>query len=290
VARSAAEIHLDARRGRLAERFAAIRREGRTGLVTYVTGGDPDLTRSRDILLALDRAGADVIEVGVPFSDPVADGPAIQRASERALAAGANLRTTLDLVAEVRADVTAAMVLFTYVNPVMRFGVDGFVTRAAAAGVDGVLLLDLPIEEASTMHAALGGAGLDQIFLVSPTTTDRRLAEAARLGRGFLYAISRVGVTGARTRVADSAAPLVARLRAITPLPIALGFGIARPEHVAEVGAFADAAVVGSALVDVIARAAAEGQDVAGAAEQFVRWLATAHAVGEPAGAEPLGP
>ncbi len=172
-------------------------------LVTYVTAGDPDLARSADVLRALVRGGADVIEVGVPFSDPIADGPAIQRASERALAAGSTLSAALDLVATVRAEIDVPLVLFTYVNPVLRFGVDAFVSRAAEAGVDGVLLLDLPIEESGAVHAALDRRGLDQIFLVSPTTTDERLREAGRLGRGFLYAISRLGVTGTREAVAD---------------------------------------------------------------------------------------
>jgi len=242
-------------------------------LVTYVTAGDPDRARSRDVLLALGRAGADVIEVGVPFSDPIADGPAIQRASERALAAGSTLATTLDLVREVREQIAAPIVIFTYVNPVMRMGPDTFVARAAEAGVDGVLLLDLPIEEASAMRQALDARGIDVIFLVSPTTTDARLAEAARLGRGFLYAISRLGVTGARDAVATSAQPLVERLRRVSHLPVALGFGISRPEHVREVMGYADAAVVGSALVEVIADAAAKGADVPAAVEAFVLWL-----------------
>lgn len=242
-------------------------------LVTYVTAGDPDLLRSREILLALDRAGVDVIEVGVPFSDPIADGPVIQRASERALAAGGTLGTTLDLVRGVRHEIKAAIVLFTYVNPVLRMGTDTFVARAAEAGIDGVLLLDLPIEEADDMRAALDRRQIDTIFLVSPTTSDARLAEAARLGRGFLYAISRLGVTGARDAVAGSARPLVDRIRKATTLPVALGFGVSRPEHVREIQAYADAAVVGSALVQVVADAASGGRDVATAAGEFVSWL-----------------
>jgi tryptophan synthase alpha chain len=214
-----------------------------------------------------------VLEVGVPFSDPIADGPAIQRASERALAAGAHLPATLDLIESVRADIPAPIVVFTYVNPVFRFGLDRFAARAAAAGVDAVLLLDLPIEEAAGTKATLDAHGLDQIFLISPTTSDARLRQAAEYGRGFLYAISRLGVTGARERVADSAAPLVARIRSITRLPVALGFGISRPEHVREVTAFADAAVVGSAIVNRIAEAAAGGEDPAAGVEAFVRWL-----------------
>jgi tryptophan synthase alpha chain len=258
---------------RLAPAFDRLRATKATGLVTYVTAGDPDLGRSRDVLLALARGGADVIEVGVPFSDPIADGPAIQRASERALAAGAHLEASLDLVASVRPAIDVPLVLFTYVNPVLRLGVDAFVARAAAAGIDGVLLLDLPIEEAEPIRRALDAHGIDQIFLISPTTTDTRLREAARLGRGFLYAISRLGVTGTRDAVAATARPLVDRIRAATSLPIALGFGISRPEHVAEVAGFADAAVVGSAIVQQIADAAQNGHDPAPAVERFVRWL-----------------
>jgi tryptophan synthase alpha chain len=258
---------------RLAETFQRLRTRGDTGLVAYVTAGDPDLPRSRKIINAVGRAGADVLEIGVPFSDPVADGPAIQRASERALAAGSHLSAALDLVAEVRAELAPAVVLFTYVNPVLRLGLDRFVARAAEAGVDGVLLLDVPIEEAADVRARLDAKGIDQIFLISPTTSDARLAEAARLGRGFLYAISRLGVTGARDAVAGTARPLVARIRAATTMPIALGFGISRPEHVTEVGEFADAAVVGSALVQVIAEASSNGGDPATRAGDFIRWL-----------------
>jgi tryptophan synthase alpha chain len=258
---------------RLAETFDRLKTGGRGGLVAYVTACDPDPARSADVLRALDRAGADVIEVGVPFSDPIADGPAIQRASERALAAGGSLAAALDLVRDVRDSMTAPVVLFTYVNPVVRMGADRFMARAVESGVDGVLLLDLPIEESDAMQSALARYGLDQIFLVSPTTTRERLKEAGRLGRGFLYAISRLGVTGARDTVAGSAAPLVARVREVTSLPIALGFGISRPEHVAEVCRYADAAVVGSAIVNVIAKAAANGGDPGHDVEQFVRWL-----------------
>jgi tryptophan synthase alpha chain len=258
---------------RIAATFDRLRGAHQTGLVTYVTAGDPDLDRSRAIVLALADAGADVIEIGVPYSDPIADGPVIQRASERALKAGGHLEASLDLVAAVRSGVDPPIVLFTYVNPVLGLGVNRFAARAADVGVDGVLLLDLPIEEAELARQALVPRGIDQIFLVSPTTSDVRLREAGRLGRGFLYAISRLGVTGTRDAVALSARPLVQRIRAVTGLPVALGFGISRPEHVTEVGAFADAAVVGSALVQVVARAAAEGTDVATAAGRFTRWL-----------------
>ena len=240
---------------RIAETFANLRRDRRPGLVTYTTAGDPDLGRSADILKALDRAGADVLEVGVPFSDPLADGPVIQRATERALAAGTTLAAVLDLVKSVRDDVKAPIVIFSYANPLLRMGLPEFASRAAGAGVDGVLALDLPIEEAVEFRSVLAANGLDTIFLLSPTTTDARIKKAAELGRGFLYGISRLGVTGARDRVASGAEAMVRRIRQHTALPIALGFGISRPEHVAEVGLYADAAVVGSALVSLIAEA-----------------------------------
>jgi tryptophan synthase alpha chain len=244
---------------------------GAPGLVAYVTAGDPDLETSRAIVRAIARADADVIEVGVPFSDPIADGPVIQRASERALAAGSSLVAALDLVRDVRAETETPIVLFTYVNPVVRLGTDAFCARASAAGVDGVLLLDLPVEESTRMHQALTQAGLAQIFLISPTTTEARLRRAAELGRGFLYAISRLGVTGTSDAVAGTAKPVVEAIRAVTQMPVALGFGISRPEHVQEACAYADAAVVGSALVQVLAEA---GPGAAPAeAERFVRWL-----------------
>jgi tryptophan synthase alpha chain len=224
-------------------------------LVTFTTAGDPDLPQSAELLKALDRAGADVLEVGVPFSDPLADGPVIQRATERALASGGSLRATLTMVEQVRASVSAPIVVFSYANPLLRMGLHEFARRAAGAGVDGVLALDLPIEEAGAFHDTLSASGLDMIFLLSPTTTEARIRRAAELGRGFLYGISRLGVTGARDRVAAGAAELVSRIRRHTTLPIALGFGISRREHVAEVGAYADAAVVGSALVALIAEA-----------------------------------
>ena len=240
--------------------------------MTYTTAGDPGLARSGDILQALDRAGADVIEVGVPFSDPLADGPVIQRATERALAAGASLRSTLTLIEKIRARLSAPVVVFSYANPLLRMGVERFAKAAASAGVDGVLALDLPIEEAAGFRETLAAAGLDTIFLLSPTTTDARIQKAAELGRGFLYGISRLGVTGARERVASGAEALVKRIRAHTSLPIALGFGISRPEHVAEVATYADAAVVGSALVALIAEHTAS-PDLLDRVETYVRWL-----------------
>jgi tryptophan synthase alpha chain len=262
---------------RIAEVFARLRRERRPGLVTYTTAGDPDLVRSAEILKALDRAGADVLEVGVPFSDPLADGPVIQRATERALAAGGNLRSALSMIEAVRPHVAAPIVVFSYANPLMRMGLDAFASRAAAAGVDGVLALDLPIEEAGSFRATLARAGLDTIFLLSPTTTDARIRRAAEIGSGFLYGISRLGVTGARESVASGAELLVRRIREQTSMPVALGFGISRPEHVAEVAAYADAAVVGSALVSTIADASGSPALI-NRVEEYVRWLKGAHA------------
>jgi len=258
---------------RLADTFSRIKAAGNgPGLVTYVTAGDPDLVRTAGILRTLDRSGADVLEVGVPFSDPLADGPVIQRATERALASGATLAGVLELVGTLRAELRAPIVIFSYANPILRLGAERFADRAREAGVDGVLVLDLPIEEADSFRALLTSRGIDTILLLSPTTTDERLRRAAALGSGFLYAISRLGVTGARDAVADGAQEMVGRIRAVSSLPVALGFGISKPEHVREVGRWADAAVVGSALVNVIAEAGAS-DDLNVRVEEYVRWL-----------------
>ena len=256
---------------RIDDTFARLRAEKQTGLVTYVTAGDPDLERSRALLETLDRAGADILEVGVPFSDPLADGPVIQRATERALAAGGTLASTLNLIAKVRPTISAAIVVFTYANPVLAMGLDIFVERAAAAGVDGVLVLDLPIEESEDLRKAVTRGGLDPIFLLSPTTSEVRIRRAAELGRGFLYGISRLGVTGERDTIGTGARELVERIRTVTMLPIALGFGISRPEHVAEIGQWADAAVVGSGIVNTIAKTV--NGDLIGEVERYVYWL-----------------
>lgn len=257
---------------RIDETFARLRAEGRTGLVAYVTAGDPDLARSAEVVRAVDRGGADIIELGVPFSDPLADGPVIQRAAERALAAGTTLRGVLELATRVRAGVRAPLVLFTYANPIVRMGVTPFAKAAKASGIDGVLVLDVPPEEGAETYAAFDAEGLDTIFLLSPTTSVDRIRRAATLGRGFLYGISRLGVTGARADVADSAESLAARVRAETDRPLALGFGFSRPEHVRAAGAWADAAVVGSALVQVVADQA-DNPDLGGEVERYVRWL-----------------
>jgi tryptophan synthase alpha chain len=252
--------------------FRDLRIRGRTGLITYVTAGDPDLERSRDILVRLDRAGADVLEVGVPFSDPLADGPVIQRATERAIASGTTLDNVLRMVSDVRSLLNAPVVIFSYANPILRMGLDRFIERAKTAGVDGVLTLDVPPEECEPLRAAFSRARIDTIFLLSPTTAVERIRRAAALGTGFLYGISRLGVTGARDAIEGSARELADRVRAETAMPLALGFGLSRPEHVRAVGQYADAAVVGSALVNVIAehgRSPALLDEV----ERYVRWL-----------------
>ena len=257
---------------RLADTFARLRAAATPGLVTYVTAGDPDLAGTEGILRALDRAGADVVEVGIPFSDPLADGPVIQRATERALAAGTTLLGVLALLKRLRAELRMPVVLFSYANPVLRIGAERFADLASDAGVDGVLILDLPIEEAGDFRAMLEARGIDTILLLSPTTSDERLRKAAALGSGFLYAISRLGVTGARNEIADGAEDMVRRIRRVSTLPVALGFGISKPDHVRQVGQWADAAVVGSALVNVIAEAG-RSPDLNTRVEEYVRWL-----------------
>jgi tryptophan synthase alpha chain len=258
--------------GRIGAAFETLHAGKARGLITYVTAGDPDADTSVRILVELARAGADVLEVGVPFSDPLADGPVIQRATERALAGGMTLKGTLDVVRRVRAEIETPIVLFTYANPVVRMAAPEFARAAADAGVDGVLILDYPIEEAGPLRTPLLDAGLDPIFLIGPTTSDQRIRRAGELGRGFLYVISRLGVTGARDHLPTDVEGLVGRVRAQSSLPVALGFGISRPEHVAAVCRSADAAVVGSALVSVIATHGGS-PDVAARAGTYVRWL-----------------
>jgi len=257
---------------RIEERFTQLRKQGRTGLVTYVTAGDPNLQQSAEIIKRLDQAGADVLEIGVPFSDPLADGPVIQRATERALAAGVTLVSVLEMLRTIRPAISAPIVIFSYANPILRMGLDRFVREATAAGVDGVLTLDMPPEEGESFRGAFNAAGIDTIFLLSPTTTVERIRRAATLGSGFLYGISRLGVTGMRDSVDASASELANRIKAETNMPLALGFGISRPEHVRAVGQCADAAVVGSALVNVIAEHGASPA-LLDEVERYVRWL-----------------
>jgi tryptophan synthase alpha chain len=228
----------------------------RPGLVIYLTVGDPDLATTRDVALAAIDAGAEVLELGVPFSDPVADGPVIQRASERALAHGTRLEDVLTLAAELRAlRPSAGLVIFSYFNPVLRFGLERFCQRAANCGVDAVLITDLTVEEADGYLTEMHHNELLPIFLVAPTSSDIRLKLIASVSEGFVYAISRVGITGKQQNLAADARQLVDRMRRFTQLPIAVGFGISTAEHVAAVAEFADAAVIGSAIVSLIERA-----------------------------------
>lgn len=247
--------------------------QSRPGLVAYVTCGDPDIATTRDIVLAAIDAGADVIEFGVPFSDPVADGPVIQRASERALRNHTTLSDVLKLAREVRSKRSAAgLIVFSYLNPVLRFGQERFCAAAADAGVDGALITDLPVEEAGVYLRQMRRRELATVFLAAPTSTDERLRRIAEVSTGFVYAVSRTGVTGTRKELTADARDLVARLRRVTRLPIAVGFGVSTPEQVAEVGEFADAAVVGSAIVQAIENAGAAG-DAPHAVAQLVQGL-----------------
>jgi tryptophan synthase alpha chain len=224
-------------------------------LVVYVTCGDPDLATTEAVVLAAIAAGADVIELGVPFSDPVADGPVIQRASERALRHGTCLAQVLTLAAEVRQHAqSTGLIVFSYLNPILRMGMEKFCMVARHAGVDGVLVTDLPVEESDEYLRATREHDLAPVFLAAPTSPDERLKRIAAVSRGFVYAVSRTGVTGARQKLADDAQKLVRRLRRVTKLPIAVGFGISSAEQFAEVGEFADAVVVGSAIVETIER------------------------------------
>jgi tryptophan synthase alpha chain len=244
----------------------AIEFRKKPGIVAYLTAGDPDLGTTRDIALAAIDHGADVIELGVPFSDPLADGPVIQRASERAVARGTRLTDVLGLAKELRvARPAAGLVLFSYLNPVVRMGMKTFCARAAEAGADGVLLTDMIVEEAGEYLETMREHALAPVFLAAPTSPDARLKAIGGASRGFVYAISRVGITGTQQKVAGDAAELVARLRQFTTLPIAVGFGISNADHVKAVGEFADAAVIGSALVGLIEKTpSAEAATVVG--------------------------
>ncbi len=248
----------------------ALNFENRPSLVAYLTCGDPDLATTQEIALAAIEAGADVIELGVPFSDPVADGPVIQRASERALRHETSLPRVLALAKEIRGKSQAGLIVFTYFNPVMRMGLVEFSAAAAEAGVDGALITDLPAEESKDYLREMRTRGLATVFLAAPTSTEQRLKQIAQASSGFVYAVSRTGVTGARQQLPEDAPTLVKRLRKYTKLPVAVGFGISTTEQFRAVGEFADAAVVGSAIVQIIeGNPGKEAQSVA----QFVRSL-----------------
>jgi len=234
--------------------FARLRAEGRRGLIAYITAGDPSPEDTPELVWALERGGADLIELGMPFSDPIADGPVIQRATERALRQGMTLEKLLETAAEIRRRSAVPLLLFSYLNPLMRYGLSRLAADAAAAGIDGCLLTDLSVEEAGPYVGAVRARGLDTVFLAAPTSTPRRLELVARYSSGFIYLVSRTGVTGERDSVSGAVGPLVEALRKISSLPLAVGFGISQPEHVAEIGRIADAAVVGSAFVRLIER------------------------------------
>jgi tryptophan synthase alpha chain len=240
---------------RISKRFAELRASGELGIVAYITAGDPSLDATLKFVLALAEAGVDVIELGVPFSDPLADGPTIQRASERALKSGATLAGILNLVRRIRESSQVPLVLFSYYNPILQMGLERFALAAAASGADGVLATDLTPEESADYRRILSAHHLDTIFLGAPTSTDERLAKIAACSSGFLYLISRTGVTGAKDALPDDLPSLLRRARAVTHLPIAVGFGISLPGHVSVLGGLADAAVIGSALVSEIEKA-----------------------------------
>jgi tryptophan synthase alpha chain len=260
------------RLSRISATFARLKKQGKHGLVPFITAGDPDIETTRELLPAIARAGADVIELGVPFSDPIADGPVIQRASERALRRRLNVAEILEVVRDVRREMDVPVVIFSYLNPLLQFGMGRFAEEARRAGVDGVLLTDLPLEEAGDFEHALAANSLDLISLVAPTSTDERLRIIAEKASGFVYAVSRTGVTGATSEVSNEAEKLVERVRTFSNLPVAVGFGISNAAQVAEVWRYADAAVVGSAIVAEIERNAGRG-DLVQVVEEFVRAL-----------------
>jgi tryptophan synthase alpha chain len=234
---------------RITRLFETLKQQKRCGMIAYLTAGDPTPEATPDLVAALERGGADLIELGVPFSDPIADGPVIQQAGDRAIAAGTTLAKVLGIAVEIRKRSEIPLLLFTYLNPALRYGFDRLARDAKAAGIDGCLLIDVSVEEAADYVKVMRDAGLDTVFLAAPTSTDHRLQLVAEYSSGFVYLVSRTGITGERQTVADSALPLIARTRQQTSLPLAVGFGISKPEHVAALMDHADAVVVGSAIV-----------------------------------------
>ena len=255
---------------RISQRFEALRAAGKKGLVVYIMAGDPDLETTRKLILELEESGADVIELGVPFTDPLADGPSIQAANERALAAGTTLEQILDLVRGLREETQIPILLMTYYNPIFRAGQERIAAAAVEAGVDGMLITDLPPEEAGEWKQIANGAGLDTIFLLAPTSTGERIRIASHAATGFVYCVSRTGVTGVQADLPPDLHGLLDRIRAETDQPVAVGFGVSKREHVRQIGEWCDAAVVGSAVVNLIAR---DGKDAPAAVGTYVREL-----------------
>jgi tryptophan synthase alpha chain len=258
---------------RISDRFAALRARREGGLVAFIAAGDPDLETTRALVLELERSGADVVELGVPFTDPLADGPSNQAAYDRGLRAGATLPAIYDLVRGIRQESQVPIVLMTYVNPIFRYGYERATREAAAAGVDGFIMVDLPPEEAEEWTPTARAGGLDTIFMLAPTSTEERIQAVGRLGRGFIYCVSRTGVTGARADLPADLPALLERVRRETDQPISVGFGISRPEQVREVLSRAEGVIVGSAIVNLIAR---HGRDCLPEVAAFVRELKAA--------------
>lgn len=259
---------------RITRLFDRLRAEKRPALIAYIVGGDPSPAATPEIVAALERGGADLIELGVPFSDPIADGPVIQRGSDRALKAGTKLTTVLDIASQIRKRSEIPLLLFTYINPVLRYGLQPLARAAVASGIDGCLLTDLSVEEAEPYIDVMRQAGLDTVFLAAPTSSQRRLELVAKYSTGFIYLVSRTGVTGERANVSDSVTPLVTAMRRVTQLPLAVGFGISTADHVRSVGAVADGVVVGSAFERVIEENASNGQ-LSANVEALARTLAS---------------
>lgn len=265
---------------RIRDTFAELKHSGRGGFIPFITAGDPDLVTTELLLVELAAAGADIVELGVPFSDPIADGEVIQRASERALRKGVTLSDALKCVSYAKAHINVPIVLFSYLNPLLKFGRDRLAEAAKGVGIDAVLITDLIPEEAGPWITAFRDHGIDLIFLVAPTTSDERLTRIAQQASGFIYAVSRAGVTGARSEMPHDAEPLVKRVRAVSDLPIAVGFGISTAEQVRQVWRFADAAVIGSTIVRKIEKLLGS-QDLVARVGEFARSLLEAKPVGQ---------
>lgn len=260
------------RMSRITQMFSGLKRQNRKAFIPYITAGDPNLAASEALIIELEKSGADLIELGVPFSDPVADGPVIQRASERALRNGVSAADCLALVSRIRQQSEVPIILFSYLNPLLALGIDTLGSRLRDAGVDGVIATDLVPEEAEDFKAVLDGAGVETVFLAAPTSSDERLRRIAEASSGFVYAVSRTGVTGVRQSLSDAASAVVTRLRRFTPLPIAVGFGISTDEHVNQIWQHADAAVVGSRIVAEI-EAAGSSPDLVTRIGELTRYL-----------------